>query len=163
MVSGLVQKMKTDAKEFLLKAENLFLSEKHDFLDKHVARFPIFPKRHGTFKLMDAVRSSVGPQDMDTGCYQVSDLEDIEFHWQNPELYMIAVFRPRKDTHFLPSIFDSFQTDSLVENPILIDKAQKKLSFPRVPPLLLISDRTTRPPCAENLPKWNMKWKCSLF
>ena len=47
------------------------------------------------------VLSSVGAQDLDTSSYQVSDLEDIEFNWENPQLDMDAVFRPGLDTPFL--------------------------------------------------------------
>ena len=32
-------------------------------------------------------------QDRDTSGYQVSDLEDIEFHWENPDVNMDAVFQ----------------------------------------------------------------------
>ena len=34
-------------------------------------------------EMRDEVLSSVGAQDLDTSSYQVSDLEDIEFNWEN--------------------------------------------------------------------------------
>ena len=34
------------------------------------------------------VLSSVGDQDMDTSSYQVPDLDDIEFNWENSQLEM---------------------------------------------------------------------------
>ena len=40
------------------------------------------------------VLSNVGAQDLDTSSYQVSDLEDIEFNWENAQLDKDAVFRP---------------------------------------------------------------------
>ena len=36
--------------------------------------------------MRDEVLSSVGAQDLDTSSYQVSDLEYIEFNWENPQL-----------------------------------------------------------------------------
>ena len=48
---------------------------------------------------------SVGAQDLDTSSYQVSDLEDIEFNWENSQLDMDGVFRPGIDTPFSQTIF----------------------------------------------------------
>ena len=45
---------------------------------------------------------SVGAQDMDTGGFRISDLEDTEFHWEDPDLNMDAVFQPGIDTTFYP-------------------------------------------------------------
>ena len=36
-------------------------------------------------EMRDEVLSSVGAQDLDTSSYQVSDLEDIEFNWENSQ------------------------------------------------------------------------------
>ena len=43
--------------------------------------------------------SSVGAQDLDNSSYQLTDLEDIDFNWENSELD--AVFRPGIDIPFL--------------------------------------------------------------
>ena len=51
--------------------------------------------------MRDEVLSSVGAQDLDNISYQVSDLENIEFKWENSQLDMDAVFRPSIDTPFL--------------------------------------------------------------
>ena len=51
-------------------------------------------------EMRDEVISSVGAQDLDTSGYQVSDLEDMEFNWENSQLGMDAVFRPDIDTPF---------------------------------------------------------------
>ena len=37
-------------------------------------------------EMWDEVLSSVGAQNMDTRGYQVSGLEDIESHWDDPDL-----------------------------------------------------------------------------
>ena len=56
--------------------------------------------------MRDEVLSSAGAQDLDTSSYQASDLEDIEFNWENSQLYMDAVFRPGIDTPFSPTTID---------------------------------------------------------
>ena len=45
-------------------------------------------------EMRDEVLSSVGAQQLDTSSYQRSDLEDIEFNWEDSQLDMDAVFRP---------------------------------------------------------------------
>ena len=67
-------------------------------------------------EMRDGVLSSVGAQDLDTSSYQVFDLEDIEFNWENSQLDMDAVFRPGTDTHFSPTTFDDFSMKGSVEN-----------------------------------------------
>ena len=57
-------------------------------------------------EMRDEVLSSVGALDWHTGSYQVSDLEDIEFNWENSKLDMDAVFRSGIDTPFSPTTFD---------------------------------------------------------
>ena len=61
---------------------------------------------------------------MDTSGYQVSDLQDIEFRSEDPDLNMDAVLRPGIDTPFPPSTFNDFEMGSMTENPILIDEEQ---------------------------------------
>ena len=51
-------------------------------------------------EMRDEVLSSVEAQNFDTSSYQVSDLEDIDFNWENSQLEMDAVFRPGIDTPF---------------------------------------------------------------
>ena len=71
-------------------------------------------------EMRDEVLSSVGAQDLDTSSYQVSDLEDIEFNWENSQLEMDAVFRPGIDTPFSPPTFDDkLMGDGSVENPFV--------------------------------------------
>ena len=53
--------------------------------------------------MRDEVLSNVGAQDLDTSGYQVSDLEDLEFHWQDPELKLKALLPPGRDTPFSPA------------------------------------------------------------
>ena len=50
-------------------------------------------------ELRDKVLSTLGAEDMDTSGYQVSDVESIEFLWEDPDL--------KKDVHFRPGL-DAF-------------------------------------------------------
>ena len=95
-------------------------------------------------EMRDEVLSSVGAQDLDTSSYQVSDLEDIEFNWENSQLEMDAVFRPGIDTPFSPTKFDDLSMEGTVENPSLLDEEQDKENAP--PPTKPESVRPTGPP-----------------
>ena len=64
--------------------------------------------------MREEVLSSVGAQDLDTSSYQVSDLEDTEFHWENSQLDMDEVFRPVIDTPFSPATFDDVSMEGSV-------------------------------------------------
>ena len=94
--------------------------------------------------MREEVLSTVGAQDVDTSSYQVSDLEDIEFNWEDSQLDMDAVFRPGIDTPFSPSTFDdSLMGDGSVENPIVLDEEEDKEN---VPPSTPESMRPTEQP-----------------
>ena len=81
-------------------------------------------------EMRDEVLSSVGAQDLDTSSYQVSDLEDIEFNWENSQLDMDAVFRPGIDTPFSPTTFDDLSMEGSVEKPIVLDEEEDKENDP---------------------------------
>ena len=94
-------------------------------------------------EMRDEVLSSVGAQDLDTSSYQVSNLEDIEFNWENSELD--AKFRPGMDNPFSPTKFDDLlMGDGIVENHIVLDKEEDKENAP--PPTTPESVRPTEPP-----------------
>ena len=46
------------------------------------------------------VLSSAGTQDMDTSGFEVSNLDDIEFFWENPQLQVDTVIRRWTGTLF---------------------------------------------------------------
>ena len=96
----------TSSQEITLAAWQLLLSQKQDFLNNHLARVSITPNQEGTIEMKEEVLSSVRAQDLDTSSYQVSELEDIEFNWEDSQLDMDAVFRPGIDTPFSPNTFD---------------------------------------------------------
>ena len=98
------QNITISSQEIPLAAWQLLLSQKQDFLDNHLPRVPITPKKQGTFGMKEEAFSSVGAQDLDTSSYQLTDLEDIEFNWEKSQLD--SVFRPSIGTPFSPTTFD---------------------------------------------------------
>ena len=68
-------------------------------------------------EMRDEVLSGVGAQRLDNSSYQVSDLEDIEFNWENSQLDMDAVFSPGIDTPFSPTTFDDLSMEGSVGKP----------------------------------------------
>ena len=105
----------------------------------------------------------MGAQDLETSNCQVSDLEDIEFNWENSQMDMDAVFRPSIDTQFSPITIGDFSLEGSVENPIVLDEKEDKENVPP-PPSTPESVRPTEPPrlqrsCAfgarlENVPDY---------
>ena len=95
--------------------------------------------------MRDEVLSSVGTQDLDTSSYQVFDLEDIKFNWEDSQLDLDAVFRPGIDTFFSPTTFDDLSMGGTVENPIVLEEEQDKENSPPNPSTPE-SVRPTEPP-----------------
>ena len=143
-VIDLDQKITISSQEIPLEDWQLLFSQRQEFLNNHLARAPITPNQEGTMGMRDEVLSSVGAQDLDTSSYQVSDLEDIEFNWENSELDMDSVFRPGTDTPFSPTVIDDLLMGyGSVENPIVLDEEQDKENAPPTTP---VSERPTEPP-----------------
>ena len=144
-VNDLNQNIKISSQGIPLVAWQLLLPQRQEFLNNHLARVPITPNQEGTMEVRDEVLSSVGAQDLDTSSYQVSDLEDIEFNWEDSQLDMDAVFRQGRDTPFSPTTFDDLlMVDGSVENPIVLDEEEDKKNAP--PPTTPESLRPTKPP-----------------
>ena len=144
-VNDLNQIITINSQEIPLAAWQLLLSQRQDFLNNHLARVPITPNQEATMQMRDEVLPSVGAQGLDTSSYQVSDLEDIEFSWENSQLDMDSVFRPGIDTPFSPTVFDDLlMGDGSVENPIVLDEEEGNENAP--PPTTPESVRPTEPP-----------------
>ena len=73
-------------------------------------------------EMRDEVLASVGAQDIYKSGYQLSDLDDVEFYWENDQQDADAVFRLGIDTPLSPLTFSDFEIVSMAENPVLIDK-----------------------------------------
>ena len=146
-VRDLDEKLTISSLEVPLAAWSLLLSQRQEFSDNHLPRAPITPKQQGTFEMREGVLSSVGAQDTDTSGYELSELEDMEFSWEDPAVDMDSVYRPGIDTPFSPSILDYFQMEgSAAVNPILVDDEEdKENSAPRTT-TTPESERPTEPP-----------------
>ena len=96
--------------------------------------------------MREEVLFSVGAQDTDTRGYELTDLEDIEFRWEDPALNMDSVNQPGIGTPLSPSIFHDFQMEGLtVANPIIVDDEEdKEKSAPTT--TTPESERPTEPP-----------------
>ena len=130
----------------ILAAWSLLLSQRQEFLSNHLPRVPITPNQQRTVEMREEVLSSVGAQDTDTRGYELSDLEDIKFSWEDPAVDMNSVHRPGLDTPFSPSVFDDFQMEgSTAANPIILDDEEdKEKSTPTT--TTPESERRTEPP-----------------
>ena len=125
-VNDLVQNITISSQEKLLAAWQLLLSQRQDFLNNHLAWVPNTPNQEGTMELREEILSSVGAQDLDTSSYQVSDLEDIEFNWEDSQLDMDAVFRPGIDTSFPPTTFDGLSMGEQLKTPLCLTKRKAR-------------------------------------
>ena len=157
-VKDLVQEMTKSSQEIPLASWSFLLSQRHYFLNNHLARVPVTPNQQGTHEMRDKVLSSLGAQEgLDTSGYQVSaDLDDVEFYWENDQLDVDAVFRPGIDTPISPTAFDDWEMGGSAEKPILLDKEEDKENSPpttttpeserptRLPALLISSPFETR-------------------
>ena len=125
-VINLDQSITISSQEKPLAAWQLLLSQRQDFLNNHLARVPITPNQEGTIEMREEVLSSVGAQDLETSSYQVSNLEKIEFNWEDSQLEMDSVFRPGIDTPFSPTTFDDLSKGGSAENLIVLDEEEDK-------------------------------------
>ena len=108
-VKVLIQETRISSQELPLVAWSLLLSQIQDFLNNHRAPFAPTANQEGIMELRDEVLSSVSTQDMDTSWYRTSDLDNFEFHCENSQLDVDAVFRPGLDTHFSPTAFGDLE------------------------------------------------------
>ena len=144
-VNDLDQNITISSQGIPLAAWHMILSQRQDFLNNHLARVSITPNQEGTMEMRDEILSSVGAQHLDTISYQVCDLEDIEFNWEDSQMDMDAVFRPGIHTPFSPTTFDDLlMAHRSVENPIVLDEEEDNENAP--PPSTPESVRPTEPP-----------------
>ena len=142
-----LQEMTINSQEIPLAAWSFLLCQRQQFLNNHLARFPVTPNQLGTHEMRDEVLSSVGAQEcLDTSGYQVSaaDLDDVEFYWENDQLDVNAVFRLGIDTPF-STAFDDLEMEGSAENPIQLDEEEDKEKSPPTT-TTPFSERLTGPP-----------------
>ena len=146
-VKYLDQTIKISSQEIPLAAWQLLLSQRQDFRNDHLPRVPITQNHEGTMEMRDEVLSSMGAQDLDTSSYQVSDLEDIEFNWENSQLDMDAVFRPGVDTPFLQLYLTIYRRRDQLKTPLGWTKRKTRRMLLHQHPSL--SDPRNIPGCRE--------------
>ena len=147
VVNDLDRNLTISSQEIPLAAWQLLLSQRQDFLDNHLSRVPITQNQEGTMEMRDEVFSLVAAQDLDTSSYQVADLKDIEFNWENSQLDMDAVFRPGIDTPFSPTTFDDLSMEGSVEDHIVLDEEEDKENAPLLHQHPNLSDQRNLPSC----------------
>ena len=111
----------------------------------------------------DEVLSKIGAQFKDASGYQISDLDDVEFYWENDQL--VSVFRPGIDTPFSPSFFNDFEMGSMGEKAIVINEEQDKENYSEPRPTTPVSERPTQPTTCvdEKSPIRNKNWEWSVL
>ena len=92
------------------------------------------------------VLSSVGAHDTNTRGFELHDLEEIQFSWEETALDMDNVYRPGIDTPFSPSTFDDFQMGSTAVNPIIVDAEEVKKNSASTTTTTTECERSTKPP-----------------
>ena len=119
------------------------MSQRQKVLSNHLTRISVTPNQQGIHEVRDKVLSTLGEQDTDTSCCQVSDLDDVEFYWENAQLYEDAVSRQGIYTTFSPTALEHLEMGGSAENPILLDEEEdKENSTPTTP----VFGRPTRIP-----------------
>ena len=148
-VKYLVQEMKISSQEIPLAAWSLLLSQRQQFLNKHLARVPVTRNQQGRHEMKDDVLPSVAAEEfLDTSGYQVfsADMDDVEFYWEKDQLEVDAVFRTGIDTLFSPTAFDYLEMEGgSAENHILLVEEEDKENSP-LPPTTPVSERPTWTP-----------------
>ena len=91
-VKDLDENLTISSLEIPLAASSLLLSQRQELLDNHLSRVPVTPNQQETFEMRKEVLSSVGAQDTETRGYELSDVEDIEFSWEDPAVVMDSVY-----------------------------------------------------------------------
>ena len=83
--------------------------------------------------------------------YEVSDLEDIELHWEDPSLIMDAMFTRRFDNTVFPTTFKDLELGSRAKNLNQHDDEEDKENSP--PPTKNPISESNPTPCDnEKLP-----------
>ena len=114
-----------------------------------MAGIPSTPIQVGTFEMMNEVLSSLSAENLDTSRYQIPCLEDVDLHWEDPDLNLVGLSTRDRYSSFL-STFNKFEIGPMAEKPTLVDEEQKK-ELPFAPPTTLVSERTIRLPALLRL------------
>ena len=78
-------------------------------MNNQLAQMLIALIRHGSYEMKEEVLTSAGAQNLDTSGFKLSDLQDTEFCWENPQLELHAVFTAGIDTCFSRTVFNELE------------------------------------------------------
>ena len=141
-------------------AWSLLLSQRQDSFNNHLLRFPITPNQQGAMERRYEVLSNVGAQDINISVYHVSDLDDIDFHWENDRLNVDAVSRPGNDTPFSQQRLTTSRWDDQQKTWFWSTKRRIRRSLLQQHTRLWETDTTSCP--AEKPSNWQRNRKCFL-
>ena len=110
-----------------------------------MVQIPINPNQQGTFEMREEVLASAGAQGMHTSGYELSDLEEIQFSWENPQVDLDAIFRRKIDTPLSTTVLKDLEMGGRGPsgNPIVLAEEEDKDNSP---PTIPLSERPTEPP-----------------
>ena len=89
--------MTIDSRQAFLATWKLLFYKTRTFAN-FLAQFRITPNKQTKHEMRDEVLSNLGTKGKDTSGYQVSTIEDIKFHGEDPDLNLEAFFWPRIHT-----------------------------------------------------------------
>ena len=86
IVKQFVQEMTKSSQWIRMPARNLLLSQTQGFLDNHLDQISITLNQLGLFELREVVFAIAGAKHMNTSSYELSNLGDIDFFWENSQV-----------------------------------------------------------------------------
>ena len=125
-VKGLDENITISSLELPLAVWSLLQSQRQEFFGNCLPRGSQNSQPTGFIEVREEILSCVRARVSDTRGYELSDLVDTDFSWEDPVVDMDGVYWPRIDTSFSPSIFDNFQMGSAAANPITVDHEEDK-------------------------------------
>ena len=83
----------------------LLLTQRQDSWGNHLAHIAISPNQQGLFEKKEEVSSPAEAQLLDTNSCELTNLENVNFFAEIPQMGLVVVFRPETDIPFSPSAF----------------------------------------------------------
>ena len=92
--------------------------------------------------MREEVFSWAGAQEKVISGYEFSDMDDIEFFWENPQLEVGVVFKSRFHSPLPVKTFGCLEIRGFLENAIILDSEEDKRNSPYT---TLVSERPNQP------------------
>ena len=136
---------------------NILLSKRQEFLDNFLIQIPITPNQQGNFDQREEILASARAQVMDTSGNEKSDLDDIEFIWENCSLGDGCCLQARKgypiSINNLQGLGDGRSSN---QNPHSVGWGRKQRELSSHNSLVWASDWTSQ---FAQKSSWKMDWK----